>query len=88
MKQQNFTRHFGAHYKAELQSIQSSHFTHPDEVVAFLRKHHLLNKVLVPTQTTIAALLQDPSVDQTIKTQLLSWATQQVQEKLTIEKTQ
>lgn len=86
MKQQQFTCHFGTQYKAELQSKTITTFKDREEVIAFLRKHGLLAKTLVPTQSTIAELLKDPSVSAEVKTALSKYASVCTQEILHVEK--
>ena len=88
MKQQNFVQHFGTHYKAELETTEKTIFTDHEAVIKFLREQHLLPKVLVPTQRTIENLLTDPTVDSSVKQQLLVWVQKMIQENLHIEKTQ
>ncbi|MBQ3667171.1 MAG: PD-(D/E)XK nuclease family protein, partial [Elusimicrobiaceae bacterium] len=67
MKQQEFTRHFGTQYKAEIELKQTINFKDQEAVLALLRKYNLLSKTLVPTQSTIAALLQDVDVPADVK---------------------
>lgn len=88
MKAQGFARHFGNQYQAQLLSSQKTVFDHKEKVLALLQKYHLLDKTRVPTQSTIAALLTDPSVPQTAKKELSSLAQTQTQETLQVEKTQ
>ncbi len=86
MKQQQFTRHFGSSYKAELQTQTRTMFDNREAVLALLRKHNLLTKTLVPTQSTIAALLADPDVPKDVKNELARLAQVHVTEQLHIEK--
>lgn len=74
MKAQHFTRHFGTQYEAEISTISKTVFEKRDQVIALLQKHNLLDKTRVPTQSTICALLQDPSVPEAVKKQLASLA--------------
>lgn len=62
MKENHFDRHFGAHYRAELERLENIDFTDKQKVIDLLRELALLNKVLVPTKTTILSLLDNPDV--------------------------
>ncbi len=86
MKQQKFTRHFGASYKAELKTKTRTTFEDKETVLALLQKHNLLAKTLVPTQSTIAALLAAPDVPKDVKDALARLAQVQVIEQLYTEK--
>ena len=86
MKQEKFTQHFGVHYKAELNTSEQLQFEDRAQVMAFLKQHGLLAKTLVPTQRTIAALLTDPSISDTLQAQLKALARCQTQDILHIEK--
>ncbi len=86
MKQQQFTRHFGTSYKAELKTKTRTTFDDREAVLALLRKHNLLAKTLVPTQSTIAALLADPEVPQTVKDALARLAQVHMTEQIHVEK--
>ncbi len=88
MKQQEFTRHFGIQYKAEIELKQTINFKDQEAVLALLRKYNLLSKTLVPTQSTIAALLQDVDVPADVKESLKQLATTSVEENLHLEKTE
>ena len=87
LKQNHFQRHFGQKYQAELSEKERLEFTDKAKVITLLRKLQLLSKVLVPTQTTIEQLLQDPSVDQTAKEQLRALASTVQTETLLLHKT-
>ena len=87
MRENRFTRHFGSHYKAEITQTEKTIFSDREKVLELLRKHQLLAKTLVPTQTTIAALLKDPSVPENVKKLLSALATVQPNTTLTVEKT-
>ncbi len=87
MKAQQFTRHFGTQYKAEIHTKTATRFQDAEAVMALLRKYNLLAKTLVPTQSTIAALLADPTVPPEAKEALSKLATVQTQEILDMEKT-
>ncbi len=86
-KQNHFKRHFGKNYQAEL--IENAHleFTDKNKVISLLREQGLLAKVLVPTQSTIAHLLEDASVAEAVKAQLRALAKQIEQETLVLHKT-
>lgn len=86
MKQQQFTRHFGAEYKAQLHTKISTKFDDKEAVLALLRKYNLLSKTLVPTQSTIAALLEDPTVPAEAKTALSKLASACTEEFLDTER--
>ena len=64
MREQHFTRHFGAQYKAELAEKEIFEFENSEQIVALLKRLGLWEKTLVPTKTPIAALLPAPSVPQ------------------------
>lgn len=87
MKEQQFTQHFGTQYKAEIHTKTVTRFQDAEAVMALLRKYNLLAKTLVPTQSTIAALLADPTVPTEAKTALSKLASVQTQEILDMEKT-
>ena len=88
MKAQGFTCHFGTQYQAQLAETSKTIFEEREKVVALLKKYNLLDKTRVPTQSTIAALLSDPSVPQRVKDELAALAKTKIQETLQIEKTQ
>ena len=88
MKQQDFTQHFGSRYKVELQPRQITTFKDHEAVLALLRKYNLLAKTLVPTQSSIAALLQDVEVPAEAKKSLEQLASSFVEENLHLEKTE
>lgn len=74
MEKLGFNRHFGARFRAELTHGKKLEFTDKEKTVALLRKLGLLGKTLVPTQSTVAALLSDPSVPEAAKEQLRALA--------------
>lgn len=86
MSQQKFARHFGTHYKAEVSQKNVVTFADREAVLALLRKSGLLAKTLVPTQSTIAALLTDPSVPKDVQQQLLALAMSRLQAVLRVDK--
>ncbi len=86
MKQQKFTRHFGTHYQAELSQKNVVTFEDREAVLTLLRQHGLLSKTLVPTQSTIAALLTDPSVSKEVQQKLLALAFSRLQSNLQVKK--
>lgn len=88
LKQNHFERHFGKNYQAELVQETRLEFTDKQKVIAFLREQGLLAKVLVPTQSTIVRLLQDPSIDESVKAKLRALAQQIQDEKLLLHKTE
>lgn len=87
MKQQGFTHHFGTQYRAELSVAKDTVFTDKPKVIELLRKHGVLAKTLVPTQTTVLALLQDASVPAQVRKELAGLATTETTETLTVERT-
>ena len=70
MQKLNFKRHFGSKFRAELTEKSHVEFTDKEKTVELLRKLNLLSKTLVPTQSTIVALLSDPSVSEQDKQKL------------------
>lgn len=74
MRKNNFERHFGKQYKAELSRVEKLEFTDKEKVVELLRTLKLLAKVLVPTQSTVAGLLTDASVPAEAKAKLQAFA--------------
>ena len=88
MQAYGFTRHFGRQYQAEVLSSEKPIFEDKEKVVELLKKYRLFDKTRVPTQSTIAALLTDPSVPETVKKELAALAKTQVQKSLQVEKTQ
>ncbi len=88
MKAQGFARHFGTQYQASLSTVEKTVFEDKEKVMAFLKKHKLLDKTRVPTQRTIAALLTDPAVPETVKKELAALAKTDGQDCLQLEKTE
>ncbi len=86
MHAQHFTRHFGTQYQAEIHQTEKTVWADKQRVIDFLRRKNLLIKTLVPTQSTIVALLQDPSVPEDIKKELAALGTVQTEETLTVER--
>ncbi|MBR2865018.1 MAG: PD-(D/E)XK nuclease family protein [Elusimicrobiaceae bacterium] len=72
MNQLGYQRQYATKYQAELKTSKKLTFADRQKVVDFLRKAHLLQKTLVPTQSRIEALLSDSSVDENLKAQLLA----------------
>lgn len=70
MEAQHFTQHFGVNYQAQLKTKPRMDFKDKQKVVDLLRSLNLLKKTLVPTQTTVEALLQDPSIPEGQKAQI------------------
>ena len=87
MKKNNFSRHFGSRYQAQLACVEKWEFTDHEKVVELLRTLKLLAKVLVPTQTTVANLLTDTTVSSAAKEQLRAFAQRKEIDDLKIEKT-
>ena len=88
MRKNNFSRHFGKEYEASLSKIEKKEFTDKEKVVALLQELKLLDKVRVPTQSTILALLTDPSVSASAKAKLGALVHTVSQEHLQIDKTE
>lgn len=88
MKKLGFTRHFGGKFYAELKSSKTLLFTDQERTIQLLRSLKLLSKTLVPTQSTIRALLEDPSVPPQAKTQLRALAQENEKSDLTITEAQ
>lgn len=84
MQQKGYKRHFGAHFKAEVKEEKKRCFTDKQKTLDALRALGLLTKTLVPTQSTINALLDDPSVSPQAKTQLRALAEETLQTDLQI----
>lgn len=84
MQQKGYKRHFGAHFKAEVKEEKKRCFTDKQKTLDALRALGLLTKTLVPTQSTINALLDDPSVSPQAKAQLRALAEETVQTDLQI----
>ena len=88
MKKNNFARHFGEHYKAELTCMEKIEFTNKEQVIELLRQLNLLKKVLVPTKSMVVGLLTDATVSANDKKKLESFMTKTQEEELKIEKTE
>ena len=88
LKQNHFQRHFGKNYQAELTRENRWEFTDKTKVIELLRQLQLLPKVLVPTQSTIVNLLNDPSVSAQAKETLQSLITHTQTDQLDIHKTE
>lgn len=86
MQQNKFARHFGKNYRAELASCEKAELTDNNRVVELLRTRGLLNKVLVPTKTTVLRLLHDETVSAEDKKQLQALVRRVEQTQLTLEK--
>ena len=87
MRAQDFTQHFGAHYKAQLVKKTAFNFGDHDQIIALIKRLGLWEKTLVPTKTTIGALLDDPSLSAADKAQLARLIQKVQQEFLSVEKT-
>ncbi|MGB2579671.1 RecB family exonuclease [Elusimicrobium simillimum] len=70
MQERNYNQHFGTDYKVELVQKQAIDFEDKQAVVDMLKASNLLKKTLVPTQSTIEALLTDSDVPQDVKDKL------------------
>lgn len=85
MKKNNFSRHFGQHYKAELSIAEKTTFEDKEKVMALLREQDLLGKVLVPTQSKIVALLADKTISAQTREKLQKLAHKIEQEVLQVQ---
>lgn len=65
-----YKRHFGSKFRAETRQSKKLEFSDKQKTLELLRSLRLLNKTLVPTQKSIAALLEDPSVSAQDKARL------------------
>ncbi len=88
MQKQGFTRHFGVNYLAELKATSHMHFADKQKVVELLRSLKLLQKTLVPTQSTVEALLQDEAVSPEDKAKIAALGSQTQQTDLELKKTE
>ncbi len=86
MKKLDYKRQYAGKYQAELTQQTRHHFSDKQKTVELLRKLNLLNKTLVPTQTTIEALLTDATVSAAAKEQILALANKEVLDLLNITK--
>lgn len=87
LRDNHFEQHFGAHYKAQVVKKTGYSFADHDKIVALLKHLNLWDKTLVPTKTTIGALLSDPSVSSADKAQLARLIQKVEEEFLSVEKT-
>ena len=74
MNKLGYKRHFGARFRAELEQKDKVVFDDKQKTLELLRSLKLLNKTLVPTQSSIAALLSDPAVPEEAKARLRALA--------------
>lgn len=88
MEKEHFSQHFGSKYQAELKRKEQLVFDDKNKVVAELRAMHLLAKTLVPTQSTVEALLDDPSVTAEQKAKIAALARRTEQVDLEFKKTE
>lgn len=88
MTSHDFARHFGSHFSAELLKTEQLEFADHQKVIDTLKELNLLKKVLVPTKTTIAALLQDAALPAAQKQSLAALATVTPQVDVEIKKTE
>ncbi len=70
MEKLGYKRHFGTKFRAELVQTQKLEFPDKQKTIDTLRELHLLAKTLVPTQSSIAALLSDDSTSAEAKAKL------------------
>lgn len=88
MEKNHFDRHFGKNYKAELVKTNRLEFADKQKTVELLKSLNLLVKTLVPTQSTVEALLTDPAVLPAQKDQIRALAKQQESVDLKLDKTE
>lgn len=88
MQANNFNQHFGKNFKAELKESECLNFENKEAVVAFLKEKDLLKKTLVPTQSTVEALLLDPAVSSEHKAALQAMAATTKTRELNFKKTE
>lgn len=62
MKKLHFKRHFGAKFQAELTENKQTEIADAQQMVDLLKELNLLSKTLVPTRSTVLALLDDDTV--------------------------
>ncbi|MCQ2410917.1 MAG: PD-(D/E)XK nuclease family protein [Elusimicrobiaceae bacterium] len=86
MQQNKFERHFGSTFKAELNTCEKVELTDNAQVVELLTKLGLLDKVLVPTKTTVVRLLTDDTVSAKDKEQLRALVRRVQEVQLALEK--
>ncbi len=84
MDKKGYKRHFGARFKAEIKEEKKRTFADKQKTLDTLRALGLLSKTLVPTQSTISALLDDSSVSPQAKEQLRALAEETAQTDLQI----
>ena len=70
LQKNNFERHFGKNFKAELVPEEQVTIADAAQVVALLSQLNLLAKASAPTKTTIARLLKDKTVSPQAKARL------------------
>ncbi|WP_424244658.1 hypothetical protein Dip510_001917 [Elusimicrobium posterum] len=67
MTQNNYNQHFGKSFKASLETVESLDFADKQAVVDLLKNNGLLKKTLVPTLSSVTAVLKDPATPQEVK---------------------
>ncbi len=88
MQSHQFDRHFGVKYQAELKQSTHTEFADRQKVVDALRAMKLLSKTLVPTQSTVEALLTDASVTVEQKAKIAALGQQTRRTDLELKKTE
>lgn len=86
MRGKNYNTHFGKDFKVELNNKENIEFTDQAAVMDFLKEKNLLKKVLVPTQSSILALLDNPDVAEEDKKQLRALTRKTAARELQIKK--
>lgn len=74
MEKLGYKRHYGSKYRAETARSEKLEFADKQKTVELLRSLGLLTKTLVPTQSSVCALLDDPSVPEDAKKQIRALA--------------
>jgi RecB family exonuclease len=86
MQQKNYNTHYGKNFKIELNNKENIEFAEQAAVIDFLKEKNLLKKVLVPTQSSILALLDDAGVAEEDKKRLRALTRKTVARELQIKK--
>lgn len=62
MRDKGFVRHFGSKYQVNLEKLAKWQFADRDKLVGAIKELGYLQKILVPTKTTVEKLLEDESL--------------------------
>ncbi|MDR1123703.1 MAG: PD-(D/E)XK nuclease family protein, partial [Elusimicrobiota bacterium] len=88
MAKNNFTRHFGKNYAAELETINTLDFKDRQKTLELLKEFNLLPKVCSPTLSGIQKLLESGALDSRQKQAFDALARRQSEKRLKINKTE